>query len=83
MNNEHMEIRGHVQNGVVVLEGGPALPEGAAVTVRFPATVESQSPVQKKRIQVPLVRTNEPGSVHLTGKRIGEILDDELLLPRH
>ena len=78
-----MEIRGHVRNGVVVLEGGPALPEGAAVTVRYPATAESQSAVQKKRIQVPLVRTNEPGTVHLTGKRIGEILDDEDASSRH
>ena len=78
-----MDIRGHVHNGVVVLENGPALPEGATVTVRYPATTESNPPVQKKRIRVPLVRTNEPGSVQLTGKRIGEILDEEDASPRH
>jgi hypothetical protein len=83
MNNGRMEIRGHVHNGVVVLEDGPTLPEGAPVTVCYPATAEAKPPVQKKRIQVPLVRTNEPGSVHLTGKRIGEILDDEDASPRH
>ena len=53
------------------------MPEGAAVTVRYPATAEAKPPVQKKRIAVPLVRTNEPGSVPLTGKQIGEILDEE------
>jgi hypothetical protein len=78
-----MDFRGHVHNGVVVLDGGPALPEGAAVTVRYPAKAEANPPVQKRRIQVPLVRTNEPGSVHLTGKRIGEILDEEDASPRH
>ena len=81
--NGPMEISGRVHNGVVVLEGGPALPEGTAVTVCYPATTESSPPVQKKRIQVPLVRTHEPASVHLTGKRIGELLNEEDASPRH
>jgi hypothetical protein len=61
----------------VVLEGDSVLPEGAAVTVTYPA-VSSHAPVAKKRrIQVPLVRTGEPGTVALTGARIAEILDQE------
>jgi hypothetical protein len=71
-----MTIRGHVHQGVIVLENGPALPEGAAVTVSYP--VLSSLPTNaKQRIEVPLVRSSRPGSVHLTGERIAELLDDE------
>jgi hypothetical protein len=77
-----MTIHGRVQNGVVVLEDGPALPEGAAVTVWYPAPTGPQPVLEKKRIQFPLVRTGEPGSVHLTGERIAEILDEEDASPR-
>jgi hypothetical protein len=68
MNNTNMEFHGRVQNGVVVLEGGPALPEGATVTVWYPAPIGSEAAVARKRIQVPLVRCDRPGSVHLTGE---------------
>ena len=77
-----MVIPGRVHNGVVVLEGQPALPEGAAVTVTFPAPPKAK-PAEKRRIQVPLVRTGEPGSVSLSGARIAEILDEEDASPRH
>jgi hypothetical protein len=76
-----MEIPGRVQNGVVVLEGAPALPEGARVTVSYAGSAAVPA-VQKRRIQVPLVRTGQPGSVHLTGARIAEILDQEDASPR-
>lgn len=71
-----MEIPGRVQNGVVVLEGAAALPEGAKVTVSYrgPTDVGAQS--RKPRIEVPRVRTGEPGTVYLTGQRIAEILDE-------
>jgi hypothetical protein len=82
MNNDSMEIPGRVKNGVVVLQDGPALPEGAAVTVYYPAPTGLKSAIVKKRIQVPLVRTGQPGSVHLTGERIAEILDEEDAAPR-
>jgi hypothetical protein len=72
-----MTIPGRVQNGVVVLQGGPALPEGAAVSVSYPAPADSAPVRAKKRIQVPLVKTGRPGSVHLTGERIAEILDQD------
>jgi hypothetical protein len=78
-----MVVRGHVQNGVVVLDSGPALPEGAAVTVTFAVQAEPPPAAPKKRVQVPLVRTNRPGTMNLTNERIGEILDGEDAAPRH
>jgi hypothetical protein len=83
INNARMVLRGRVQNGVVVLEGNPKLPEGAVVTVSYPTSPAEPTPTApKQRIQVPLVRTSQPGSVHLTGERIGEILDAEDVSPR-
>lgn len=72
-----MNISGHVHNGVVVLEGASALPEGATVTVTFPALPETKPAEAKRHIQLPLVQTGEPGTVHLTNARIAEILDEE------
>lgn len=77
-----MIIPGRVHNGVVVLEGESALPEGAAVTITYPALPKAGPAGQKQRIQVPLVRTDQPGSVQLTGARIAEILDEEDASPR-
>jgi hypothetical protein len=71
-----MEISGHVHNGVVVLDGNPNLPDGTTVTVVY--SESSSKPMAKgKRVQFPLVRSSQPGSVHLTNERIGEILDEE------
>jgi hypothetical protein len=78
-----MIIPGRVHNGVVILEGGPALPEGAAVSVSYPASGGSAPVREKRRIQVPLVRSARPGSIQLTGERIAEILDQEDASPRH
>lgn len=72
-----MIIPGRVHNGVVVFEGSPALPEGAAVSVWFPGPVGSAAATEKRRIEVPLVRSQRPGSVQLTGERIAKILDEE------
>jgi hypothetical protein len=77
-----MEIPGRVQNGVVVLEGAPAIPEGAKVTVSYHGPNHSPSLVKKRRIEVPLVRTGQPGTVNLTGETIAEILDEEDASPR-
>ncbi|HYV34311.1 MAG TPA: hypothetical protein VE988_01320 [Gemmataceae bacterium] len=77
-----MVIPGRVHNGVVVLEGETELPEGAAVSIWYPAQVESRPILEKRRIQVPLVRSDRPGSVQLTGDRIAEILDEEDASPR-
>ena len=72
-----MEISGRVHNGVVVLEGGSTLPEGMAVSV-----VPHVSPVirvakRQRRVVLPLVPSEGPGSVGLAGERIAEILDEQ------
>jgi hypothetical protein len=72
-----MEILGHVCNGVVVLDGGAVLPEGTPVTVSCNLEPASPPASEKKRVQLPLVRTGEPGSLVLTNERIAEILDEE------
>ena len=75
--NSVMVIAGDVHNGVVVLEGGITLPEGAAVTVSYPVPAVVTRAGENRRIEVPLVRTGQPGSVNLTGRQIAEILDKE------
>ncbi len=72
-----MTVQGRVQNGVVVLEGGVSLPEGAAVRV-----VCGNGPVirvspTRKEVELPLVKPGRPGSVVLTNDRIAEILDEQ------
>jgi len=72
INNDDMVVPGKVVGGVVVLEGSAKLPEGAAVTVSYEDTSQ-KPPAGKKRIQVPLVRTGQPGTVNLTGERVAEV----------
>lgn len=69
-----MTLTGHIQNGVVVLDGNPSVPEGAAVQVSF---TEATTPIRGHRVQVPLVRTGRPGTLILTNDRIAEILEEE------
>lgn len=77
-----MEILGRVQNGVIVLDGNPNLPEGAVVTVLYPAMTKPPPAAERKRVSFPLVRSTRPGSVHLTNERLAEILDEEDAAPR-
>lgn len=71
-----MEIHGFVHNGVVVLTGGVSLPEGTPVTVS--CQPEPATPLrEKRRVQLPLVRTGAPGSMNLTNERIAEIFNAE------
>jgi hypothetical protein len=72
-----MEIQGRVHHGVVVLEGEPELPEGMVVTVSFPDPPHLEPPVPRRRVSLPLVPSDRPGSLHLTAERIAEILDDD------
>jgi hypothetical protein len=73
-----MDIPGHVHNGVVVLEGGVSLPEGTPVVVSCGALSNAQSTAgSRRRIQLPLVRSDHPGSRKLTGDRVAELLDEE------
>ena len=78
-----MEIPGRVQKGVVVLVGGPALPEGMEVTVSCDMARVRQKPGKKKRVEFPLVHSKQPGTLHLTGQRVAEILDEEDASSRH
>ncbi len=72
-----MIIRGRVQNGVVVIDGGSSLPEGAVVTVSYQDTPPPESPENRQRVRFPLVRSERPGSIHLTAERLARILGDE------
>jgi hypothetical protein len=76
-NGRMKNISGRVKNGVVVLDNGLRLPEGAAVTVvprKSPSRVASTRP---RRVVFPLVRSKHPGTLHLTNQRIAEILEQE------
>ncbi|MDA0284484.1 MAG: hypothetical protein O3B13_04265 [Planctomycetota bacterium] len=71
-----MNFSGRVENGVVVLEGRTGIPDGTRVTVVVEPTpaVEDR---RRERIQLPLVRSANPGSLDLTGDRIAEIFEQE------
>jgi len=71
-----MELNGFVQNGVIVLTDGSSLPEGTPVTVTCGVDVPVPQP-EKKRVQVPLVRTGRPGTMNLDNDRIAEIFNEE------
>jgi hypothetical protein len=72
-----MKISGHVANGVVVLDGGAKLPEGTAVLVLATGVRVRRKPGKKKRVRLPLVRSNHPGTLDLGNERIAEILEAE------
>ena len=75
--NLRMEISGHVQNGVVVLDGSVTLPEGAAVMVKLRTGAVIRVAKHQKRVEFPLVPSSSPGTIDLTNERIAEILDEE------
>lgn len=72
-----MDISGHIQNGVVVLDSPVTLAEGTAVTVTVRSEPRIHVVPRRKRVSFPLVSSNAPGSVHLTNQQIAEILDEE------
>lgn len=72
-----MDFRRRVQNGVVVLDEGTVLPEGALVRVSYQGGPVIHVSKHQKRVVFPLVRSSTPGTVHLTNEQIGEILDAE------
>ncbi len=77
LHNSHMEISGHIQNGVVVFDGPETLAEGTPVTVLVRSQPMIHVVPRRKRVTFPLVRSAAPGSVRLTNEQIGEILDAE------
>lgn len=70
-----MVIPGRVKNGVVVLEGGPALPDGIEVSVScdLPTAI---TPPCERRVKFPLVCSKRPGSLKLTAERVAELLEE-------
>lgn len=72
-----MEISGRVQNGVVVLDGPPLLPEGAAVRVSYRQAPVIRVAPHQTRIEFPLVPSPNPGSLPLTNDMIAAIQDEE------
>jgi hypothetical protein len=75
--NDAMRIPGHVSNGVVVLDGGATLPEGVAVTVSCEVEETNKPPRKKRRVILPLVKSQRPGSLHLTGEDIAKVFEEE------
>lgn len=71
-----MNIRGRVKDGVVVLDEGAVLPDGAMVTVLYSDTPRSTPDDRQPRIALPLVPSARPGSVTLTAERVAELLDE-------
>jgi hypothetical protein len=76
-----MVVLGRVQNGVVMPESNSALSEGPVVTISYGEPPAKQAAAGASRVQVPLVQTGRPASVHLTGERFTEILDKEDAAP--
>lgn len=71
-----MNIRGRVENGVVVLEDNVEIPEGTSVMV-FVAQDAPDTNRPRKRLEFPLVHSKNPGKLNLTNERIAEIFEEE------
>jgi hypothetical protein len=76
-NNGHMEFPGHVQNGVIVLEGKAALPEGAAVIVLCPPVRIPRRPKKSRNVEATAIRSKQPGTLPLTNQLLAEIAEEE------
>lgn len=76
-----MQTEGIVHNGAIIVEGGIPFPEGTRVIVS--AEIPTLDSPKKGRIEFPLVRSDKPGTLHLTNERIWELLDEEDTAPRH
>jgi len=77
-----MELLGRVDGGLIVPQGDACLPEGALVRI-----VYEPEPVQDRkkpgyRVKLPLVESDQPGSLHLTNEMIAEIFDEDDAFPR-
>ena len=78
-----MELLGHIQNGVVVFDGNPSLPEGTPVTVLIPApTLPAAPPLPKSELvcepgQLPYIRGGLPGQLPLTNESIAQFFEEE------
>jgi hypothetical protein len=71
-----MVLQGRIENGSVVLTESVALPDGAPVTVIVPAFVPSHDRAER-RVHLPLVPSQAPGSRRLTGDDVAAILSQD------
>lgn len=70
-----MELRGRVIDGVMVLDGGATLPEGTVVIVSCEPAAKRAG--KKRRVVLPLVKSEHPGSLLLTNECIARLLEEE------
>jgi len=78
-----MELRGRVHNGVILPEDSGALPEGACVRIVIDLGPRHDEEPRGKRISLPLVRSEHPGSLRLTGEDLARILEEDDLASGH
>jgi hypothetical protein len=78
-----MQLQGHFQNGVVVLDGGTAPPDGTTVTVSINTPQPTRVAESLKPIPFPPIRAGQPGTTLLTNAMLAEILDNEGASPGH
>ena len=71
-----MDIDGLVQNGVVVFPAGQSLPEGMRVTISCPLPPGKIGSKPKHRISLPLVPSENPGTLQMTAERVAELLEE-------
>jgi hypothetical protein len=78
-----MVLTGRIQNGMVVLDGNPPVPEGAIVAVTIgPTSLPKLEFTGTTYIDLPIINAGPPGSLQLTAEKIAEILDAEDAAPR-
>ena len=77
VDNEHMDVPGRVENGVVVLEGGMKLPEGAQVVVSLRTRPDIRVAPTQHPVQLPIFDYDGPPDIDLTNDQIAEILTRE------
>lgn len=70
-----MEISGHVENGVVVLDGAMTLPEGTRVCVSYPVGTPLRAPAAQRPVELPIFPYAGTPDIDLTNDDIAEILD--------
>jgi hypothetical protein len=77
VDNGRMDVPGRVENGVVVLEGGMKLPEGAQVVVSLRRRPDIRVAPTQRPVQLPIFDYNGPPDIDLTNDQIAEILTRE------
>lgn len=70
-------LPGHVENGVIVLDGAAKLPEGTLVDVSLRAATKIHVAAERKQVELPIFPYDGPPDIELTNDQIAEILDEE------